>query len=211
VLLSDSNLGWAGLRATLESTGDVEVVLHATNPQQALSAVSGAHPDVILAAHELAGASMVPLLAEISRTSPDCRIVIVAERLDPACLLELGEAGATGFLLWEEMSWETLQHSLTAVLSGDALICSPAAAQALWSALTPVPAGPEVELTEREMAILRDLAAGRSQKEIAAAEGLSQRTLARALASLMHKLDAQTTFLLGLRAARFGLLRQSDD
>ena len=132
-----------------------------------------------------------------------------ASRLNPAELSALNELGVVGYLLWGDLAPETLPHCLATMLIGKAVLRTRSVAAAFagaWSC-SPRPCGDRVRLTEREQAVLRRLAEGLTHEEIAQLEPLSLRTVDRIVATLEAKLDAPSQFVLGLKAAQFGLLR----
>jgi DNA-binding NarL/FixJ family response regulator len=112
------------------------------------------------------------------------------------------------YLLWRDLSSEALRHCLAAVITGDVVVASQAAAAAFLAAQRRAslafPAA--VPLTAREQVVLRRLAEGLTHKEIAVAEGLSRRTVELTAARLAARLEASPPFVLGMQAARLGLL-----
>lgn len=207
LLVSASDLGWVGLRAILESTPGIAVAGHATHAAEAIDAARILQPDVLLTAPELDGAFVLPLLQTLSAICSACRVIVVAERLSSEQLTALLDAGIAGYLLWDDLEWETLRHALAAVLSGQVMVCSASATEALREAIHHSgPTVTAVPLTVRESAVLTHLAAGRTQREIAEIERVSPRTLARIVTSLMRKLDAESPFMLGVQAVRAGVL-----
>lgn len=93
-------------------------------------------------------------------------------------------------------------------MAGDVVVGTPTVAQA-FIATQCRPAQPRpgaLQLTARERAVVRRLAAGLSHKEIATVEGMSPRTVDRIVADLYEKLDAPTAFALGVKAAQLGLV-----
>ena len=135
--------------------------------------------------------------------------MLFAASFDPGDLAALTDVGLAGYLLWSDLTCETLRYCLSAVIAGDIMVGSGAVGRTFietqCGAVPPREA--PVRLTEREQAVLQRLAEGLTQKEIAATEGISATTVKRTIAKLEAKLDAPNQFVLGVKAARLGLVR----
>ncbi len=208
LLIPGNEVGWTDVRTTLRAMTTVRVVGEATDADDVLRLVADAPPRVILAAKTVGGAPTLPLLTEIRRHAPATRLLIFASHYTTAELAAFAALVTSGCLLWSDLTVPVLRDCLAAVLEGDVHISSQSAVDAFMETVRdPARLHPaEIYLTERERAVLRHLAAGRTQKQIAGAEGMSERTVKRIVASLEEKLDVPSQFSLGVRAAQLGLV-----
>lgn len=209
LLIPLDDCGWAEVRLALAALPGVGVIGEATSVSHGIELAMLLQPDLIIAAAELEGAALLPRLSELHRTvCARSAIVLLASRLRSDDLAAVTDVDIAVYLLWSDLSSEALRHCLAAVITGDVVVASQAAAAAFLAtqrrASLAFPAA--VPLPAREQVVLRRLAEGLTHKEIAMAEGLSQRAVERAVARLAAKLDAVTPFVLGMQAARRGLL-----
>jgi DNA-binding NarL/FixJ family response regulator len=209
LLIPSDDCGWAGVRLALAAWPDLRVIGEATTAAHGVELALLLQPDIIIAAAELEGTAMLPLLSELHRTAcARSTIILLASQPRPADPAAIERVEIAGYLLWSDLSTEALRYCLAAVITGDVVVISQAVATALLAERQrgsgahsePVP------LTARKRMVLRCLAEGRTHKEIAVAEGLSPRTVERTVARLEQKLGAPTQFVLGMKAAQLGLL-----
>jgi DNA-binding CsgD family transcriptional regulator len=108
--------------------------------------------------------------------------------------------GISAQLLWEELSLTALSHLIAGLLSSDITMTSRTLVDRC------VPARQQIQLSERELTILRHLAEGLTYKEIAQVERLSRRTVARLVGALEVRFQASTLFTLGQKVEQYGIL-----
>jgi len=121
-------------------------------------------------------------------------------------LIALGQIGVRGYLLWHGIDRACLCHALASVLDANLCVASPAAVQVLvppeyW----PVPWRNEARFSQAERAVLRGLAAGLTEKQIAQDEAMSLRTVERVISSLEGRLEAPSLYVLALKVRDIGL------
>jgi DNA-binding NarL/FixJ family response regulator len=207
LLITSPEMGWAELHAALRTLEDVQVVGEVTTAHQAIELASRLRPDVILSAARVDGVSARPLLLDLQRRGePASKIIVFAGRLDPDLFAAVDNLRLSGYLLWSDLSAEALPHVLAAVMAGDVVVGTPTVARAFIDTLCrPTRARPGApRLSVHEQAVLRRLAEGLTYDEIATAEQLSERTVARIVADLREKLEAPTNFMLGMKAVELG-------
>jgi len=174
-------------------------------------------PEVVITAPRTPELPVHELLPALRRACPTALLLVVAEAAMEDDLTALAASGIdryAGYLLWDDLSTETLRQCLGAVAGGDVLTVSRAVAQEFLhtppSAARPGLGALALDLTPQERAVLDCLADGRSASEITRALDISLRTLRRITAALHAKLDAPSLFTLGARAAALGLLHEED-
>jgi two-component system nitrate/nitrite response regulator NarL len=209
LLIRSNDCGWADLQLALSEMNDVQVVGEATDVPRGLELAMLLQPDIIIAAAELDGASLLLPLADLHRTAcSKSKIIVLASHLRYDHFVAIDDIRIVGHLLWSDLSSESLRHSLQAAIGGDVVVVSRPVAKAFIEARRrdSQASKERVKLTKRERTVLGRLALGDSQKEIAVAEGIGLRTVERIVTGLETKLGAPTPFVLGMRAAQWGLL-----
>ncbi len=181
VIAEDQTLLRGALAAVLALEPDMDVVAEAHDGEEALAQVETHMPDLLLTDIEMPRLSGIDLAAKVrERMGDTVRIMIVTTFARPGYLRRALEAGVTGYVLKDSPS-DDLAAAIRTVAQGGRAI-APELAQAAWS--TPDP------LTGRERDVLRLAEAGRTNKDIAQALGLSAGTVRNYLASAGEKLGA---------------------
>ncbi|MDQ2896934.1 MAG: response regulator transcription factor [Actinomycetota bacterium] len=179
----------AGFRAVLEATGDIEVVAEAGTGEQALTAVAQHSPDVVLMDIRMPGMDGI----EATRRLPRSRVLILTTFGLDQYILEALRAGASGFLLKDAPTQEVVA-AVRAVAAGDAVLSAAVTRQLLDQVARRLPVAVSRQadelqrLTVREQEVLRMLAAGLSNAEIAEALIVSEATVKSHVSSLLGKL-----------------------
>jgi DNA-binding NarL/FixJ family response regulator len=205
LLIPSQDVGWADLRATIQAMEGIQVVGEARACDEALSLAAALHPGVVLAAPSVQGCSTVSLITRLSQADdPPDTIVVLSPRMDSTQAIAFSRAGADGFLLWQDLSTDTLPKCLSVLATGTFMVGSRAYAQAILDAGRSPTASDG--LTNRERQLLRRLADGLTESEVARAEYLSVRTVRRGITDVRRKLRAPSMFVLGMLADRMRLL-----
>lgn len=205
-LLTSDEVGWIGVRTTLQSLPGVCVLGEARDAGQLHRLLAHQIPDVLLAATVIAGHSTLPLLAGVRRRrSAATKILLFATRVEPADLRACAALGVAGYLIWDELSCADLRRSLETVLTTDLVVSCPALARAFLAASGEGAADTRLDrLTEHEQLVLGLLVGGRTHKAIAKATGLSLRTVERIVTRLEDEFDVSSAGELIWTVARLG-------
>jgi DNA-binding NarL/FixJ family response regulator len=206
VIADDQPLMRAGFRAVLEASGEMEVVAEAADGNAAVAAARRHRPDVVLMDIRMPELDGI----EATRRLPGQRVLILTTfGLDDLIIAAL-RAGASGFLLKDAPTDQVLD-AVRAVAAGDAVL-SPAVTRRLLDqvgrrlpAAVSRDAGLEA-LTEREREVLRMLAAGLSNQEIAQALVVSEATVKSHVSSLLGKLGLRDRVQAVIFAYETGLI-----
>ncbi len=197
VVADDHAVVRAGITGVLAATPEFEVVAEAATGVEAIELVRRHAPQVVVLDISMPGMSGLEAAATLRAGSPELRILILSVHDHPEYVMESVRAGANGYLRKDAEPRE-LRDAIRAVARGDAYY-SPAVARQLSAALrgeTPVePGNPRARLeavTRRERDVLLGVTRGQTNKEIAAALGLSPRTVESYRESLMRKLGIYT-------------------
>ena len=197
-----------GLKALLTAEADMEVVGEAENGQQAVALTRKLSPDVVVM--DLAMPLMNGLSAtrEILKTVPSARILVLSSYSDDECVKALMEAGAMGYLMKQTASNE-LVEAIRHTRRGNQVF-SPAIRQRLRSqkAGSFMEGGNVSVLTAREMQVLKLIAGGGSNKEIATELDISIKTVEKHRQQVMNKLNIHEVAGLTRYAIAHGLVEQ---
>ena len=201
-----------GLKLLLELEPDLTVAAEAADGEQALEAYARVLPDVVLMDIRMPGMDGVEATRRIMARWPHAKIIILTT-FDDEYVFEGLRAGAVGYLL-KAVSGEELARAIRTVAAGGALI-DPSVTRKVVEAFTrmkpptpsPSPSAALVEpLTEREMEVLRLLAEGLSNREIATRLYLAEGTVKNYVSSILGKLGARDRTQAALRARELGLI-----
>lgn len=190
ILLADDHaMLRQGLALLIDSQPDMCVVGQAANGREAVTLASLEKPDVVVldvSMPELGGAQAAE---EIAAVSPKSRVVALTRHSDPSYVRRLMGAGARGYVL-KKSAADTLITAIRTVVQGGSYVEPQLAGALLQRAFSQAPVARETvpELSMREEEVLRSIAWGRSNKEIAADLGLSIKTVESYKAAALEKL-----------------------
>jgi DNA-binding NarL/FixJ family response regulator len=193
-----------GLVASLEDEADMCVAGAVGSAEEALDAVAAARPDVVLLDLELPGLGGIEAIPRLAAARPEAGIIVLTAYDADERVLGAVRAGACGYVL-KGAPVEEIARAIRAVHGGGSYLVSPVAAKVLARLRS---AGRTTILSARERTVLREVAAGRSTKQIARALGITERTVKFHVASIMNKLGAGNRAQAVAEAARRGLLER---
>jgi len=179
-----------GLKLLVDGEADMEVVAEAGNGTEALQKARDAKPDVVVMDISMPGMNGLAATRALKKEQPDAVIVTLTRHADDAYLQELLRAGASGYVLKRSAPTELLQAIRGAAAGGqyvDSTLTARVTAGFIGREKRAKKAASQ--LSEREEAVLRLIAAGYSNKEIAAQLELSVKTVETHKANAMRKLD----------------------
>jgi two-component system response regulator NreC len=174
VLADDHVVVRAGLRMLLETVPGWEVVAESGDADSARRQVHGHHPDVLILDLTMPGGSSLAILPRLRNESPDTRVLILTMEADPVIARHALAAGAAGYVLKEAADTE-LVGAVRRVAAGGSYL-DPTLGAALAATSQPAQV-PPAQLSERELEVLRLIALGHTNTEIAETLYLSVRTI----------------------------------
>lgn len=207
LVADDQQIVRAGLAALLDAQEGIEVVATASNGREAVDEGRRLRPDVCLLDIRmpvLDGVEVTRLLAGPEVADPLAVVVITTFDLDENVYAALG-AGARGFLL-KDAGPELLAQAVRAAAAGDALIDPSVTVRLLSRFASAAPPTPAAPLTERELSVLRLVAQGSTNAEIAADLHLGASTVKTHLAAIMAKTDTRNRVEVARWAYQAGIL-----
>lgn len=202
VIADDHAVVRQGLTMFLEMDGDFEIVGEATNGKEAIELVKELQPDIVLMdllMPTMSGLEAIPIIRE---QFPDVEIIALTSVLDNGSVVKAVRAGAIGYLLKDTQSDELIR-SIKAAASGQVQL-SPQAAAMLMQEVR-APESPEM-LTERELDVLRLIAVGKSNREIADTLFLGEKTVKTHVSNILSKLNMNSRTQAALYAVKIGLV-----
>ena len=205
VLVDDHAVVRSGLRLLLDGQEDIEVVGEAGNAKDAIFRARALKPDVILLDVVMPGESGIEVLPNLLKESPDTNVLVLSMQDDPSYVREAFAAGASGYVLKEAADAEVV--AAVREIAGGGRYVHPALGARMVAADAQERAAAEADpLSEREREVLRLLALGHTNQEIAEQLYLSVRTAESHRAHIMQKLRLSTRAELVRYALSHGLL-----
>jgi DNA-binding NarL/FixJ family response regulator len=214
ILIADEHsLFRDAVRRVLTTNGEFEVVAEARDSMEAVITAERTRPDVVVVDATLPNGDGVRAVRLIRERVPDARVVVLSDCGDVDVLADAVEAGAAGYLL-KGAPRADIFAAVRVVAAGGSLLAPVAASTVLRRVRGaagdqpgPGPAAAAPALTPRERAVLEHLARGLANKQIAAALGVSERTVKFHVSSVFAKLGASNRTEAVARAAQAGLVR----
>jgi len=186
LLVDDHPVVRQGLRALLSTQDGIEVVGEADDGEAAVAAAERLSPDVVLMDVVMPGMDGIEALRRIGERRPQTRVVMLTSYADERRAMEAVDAGASGFLL-KDASPRDVAAAIRAAHRGEAVLHPSGAAKLLAERRRPPAA--HADLTARELEVLRLIARGLQNKQIAAQLHVSEKTVKTHVSAILRKLD----------------------
>lgn len=206
VIADDHAVVRAGLRMVLDAEDGIEVVAEAGDVETAGRAVRAYHPHVLVLDLNMPGEPSLEAIPRFVEQLPETAIVVLTMQQDPAFAREALRAGARGYVLKEAADAELVQ-AVRMAREGRTYLNPELGAR---MAAEPPPSGPPDGLTKRELEVLRMIALGHTNAEIAAQLYLSVRTVESHRAHIQQKVRRSTRAELVRYALDHRLIEQGD-
>lgn len=210
VLVDGHGLFRDGLREVLEAADDsLRVVGEASDGAEAVAVVVSTAPDVVLIDLDMPGMPSVEAVRKLAAVAPLSRLLVLSGSAQEGEVVEVVLAGAQGYLP-KDAAVDEIVAGVHTVARGESLLSPSVAAQLLEHIRSQAPASPEAaeqiaELTPREVEVLRLMAGGMENTEIAEALFISPRTAKNHVASILEKLHLQNRIQAAVFAVRQGI------
>jgi DNA-binding NarL/FixJ family response regulator len=206
LLVDDNDLFRQGLRTLLEEEL-VDVVGEARTGAEALGEIGSLAPDVVVMDLNMPGMSGVEAIRQMAATTPLARVLVLTASHEDADVVDAVMAGACGYLL-KDSSIDELLAGIRAAANGESLI-SPAIAAKVLQLMRTGGAQPEEAtlsmLTDREMQVLKLIAGGQDNAQIAGELHISPKTVKNHISNILMKLQIENRIQAAVLAVRSGL------
>ena len=202
LIVDDHSVVRQGLKMFLGLDPELEVVGEAADGAEGVKQAKALNPDVVLMDLLMPVMDGITAIGILRRELPDTEVIALTSVLEDSSVIGAVRAGAIGYLLKDTESDE-LCRAIKAAAAGQVQLSPKAAARLMREVRAPD--SPEA-LTERETEVLRLLAQGRSNKEIAAALTIGEKTVKTHVSNILSKLNVPSRTQAALYAVRIGLV-----
>jgi DNA-binding NarL/FixJ family response regulator len=198
-----------GLRTFLDSREGIEVVGEAGDGETAVAAVEQQKPDVVLMDLVMPGLGGLAAIRLIRARAPDTRVVVLTSFASDDQVIPAVQAGAAGYLL-KDVEPAGLEAAIRLVHEGEALLDPQIAGRVMEEVARPSPVSDLSSLTPREREVLGLLARGLSNRQLADALVVSEKTVKTHVSNILMKLGVHDRTQAALLAVREGLVDASE-
>lgn len=211
LLVDDQALFREGLNTLLSVRDDIEIVGEADNGEEAIHIAAQTNPDVILMDLRMPVLDGVAATRHLTKIQPDSRIIVLTTFDDDEHIFDGLRAGAVGYLL-KDVSSDKLVEAIRAAAGGQSFLHPSVAAKVIseftrvTSPRSPAPSPLVEPLSNRELEVLQQVAAGASNKEIAARLFIAEGTVKNHLTNILGKLGVRDRTQAALKAKELGLI-----
>lgn len=207
LIVDDHEVIAEGLKVLIGAAPDIRVVGLAHDAAAGLRLAADARPQVILLDHHLPDRPGTEIIGELRRLAPDGAVVMLTSDDADEVLANAFEAGAAGYLLKTRAAGDVIS-AVRSAAAGEMLVSEATLARLLRHEKTRAARQAQVttSLTERELDVLRGLAAGLDTKAIAERFGLTVSTVRTYVQVILRKLDAHSRLQAVMRAHERGML-----
>jgi len=207
LLVDDHPLFRKGMRALLESVGDIEVVAEAASGREAIERALEVQADVVLMDLQMPDGGGLTATRRLAQDLPEARVLVLTMFDDDESVFAAMRAGARGYLMKEADEDEVLR-AIRAVAEGEAIFSAPIATRLIdyfSAAQAVVPKQRFPQLTDREREILALISHGETNAQIAERLGISLKTVRNHVSNIYNKLQVVDRAQAALRARDAGL------
>jgi two-component system, NarL family, response regulator LiaR len=210
ILVDDHKIVRQGVRAYLHTLADIEVVAEADSGAAAVAAVAQHQPDVVLMDLEMPGeVDGIAATRQIRKQRPETQVIVVTSHHQDEYIFPAVRAGAISYLL-KDVEPDELADAIRKAARGEAVLDARVAARILLElqGLRQDEVNPFTELSEREFDVLRLIAAGKSNLEIAEALVIGESTVKTHIHNVLKKLHLDDRTQAAIYAWKEGIVRR---
>ncbi|MEU8571421.1 response regulator transcription factor [Streptomyces pathocidini] len=204
LLVDDHQVVRRGLRTFLEVQDDIEVVGEAADGDEGVARAEELRPDVVLLDVKMPGTDGIEALRRLRALDNPAKVLVVTSFTEQRTVVPALRAGAAGYV-YKDIDPDALAGAIRSVHAGHVLLQPEVAGALLAEEETPGGQGRGGTLTEREREVLVLIADGRSNREIARALVLSEKTVKTHVSNILMKLDLADRTQAALWAVRHGV------
>lgn len=204
MIVDDHAIVREGLTTLLSEEADIEVVGEARDGVDALTRIGRLQPDVVLMDLVMPEMDGIAATIQIRQKYPDCQVLVLTSFAEDQRVMDAIQAGAIGYLLKDVLKADLLR-AIHAAARGEPTLHPEAQRQLMQQVITPPPPNLLETLTEREMDVLRHIAQGHSNKEIAGDLHLTEGTVKGYVSTILGKLQVADRTQAALYAVKHGV------
>ncbi len=213
LLVDDHKIVRQGVRAYLHTLKDIRVVGEADSGAAAVSAVEQHHPDVVLMDLEMPGdLDGIAATRQIRKLHPETQVIVITSHHQDEYIFPAVRAGAISYLL-KDVEPDELADAIRKAAQGEAVLDSRVASRIIQElqGIRKDEVNPFTELSDREFEVLRLIAAGKSNAEIAETLVIGESTVKTHIANLLRKLHLDDRTQAAVYAWRQGIVQRGKD
>ena len=210
LLVDDHKIVRQGVRAYLHTLADIQVIAEADSGASAVAAVEQHHPDVVLMDLEMPGdMDGIAATRQIRKLRPETQVIVVTSHHQDEYIFPAVRAGAISYLL-KDVEPDELAGAIHKAANGEAVLDSRVASRLVLElqGLRRDEINPFTELSEREFDVLRLIAAGKSNAEIAETLVIGESTVKTHIGNLLKKLHLEDRTQAAVYAWQEGIVRR---
>jgi two-component system, NarL family, response regulator LiaR len=209
LLVDDHNMVRIGLKAFFNTLGDIQVVGEASNGDEAVRLVGELVPDVVLMDLIMPGMDGVEATRQVRKISPHTQVIVVTSYHEDEHIFPAIRAGALSYVL-KDIDPDDLAEAVRRASAGEAVLAPRVAARLVKEMHGQRSEGvnPFNELTDREMDVLKQIAAGKNNHEIAEALVISEKTVKSHVTNILNKLHLVDRTQAAVYAWQAGIVRK---
>ncbi|TVY05551.1 response regulator [Paenibacillus cremeus] len=205
LLVDDHEMVRIGLAAVLSTEDDIEVVGEASSGQEGIRLALEYKPDVVLMDLVMEGMDGIETTRRLLAQHPNCKVIVLTSFIDDEKIYPVIEAGAFSYLLKTSRAAEIAQ-AIRSAMKGQSVLESQVASKLMNRFRQPKQiAQPHEELTEREMEVLRLIAAGKSNQDVADELFIGVKTVKFHVTNILAKLGVEDRTQAAIYAFKHGL------
>lgn len=210
LLVDDHNMVRMGLKAYIDTLPDIEVIGEAGNGVEALRLVGDLAPDVVLMDLLMPEMDGVEATRQLKKISPSTQVIVLTSYHEDEHIFPAIRAGALSYVL-KDIDPDVLADTIRRARAGEAVL-NPRVAARMDKEISGArlqDVNPFQELTEREMDVLRQVAAGKNNREIAGELSISEKTVKTHITNILSKLHLADRTQAAVYAWQEGIVRRS--
>lgn len=212
LLVDDHKIVRQGVRAYLQTLADIQVVAEADSGSAAITAVEQNQPDVVLMDLEMPGdIDGIAATRQIRKLRPETQVIVVTSHHQDEYIFPAVRAGAISYLL-KDIEPDELAAAIRKAAQGEAVLDSRVASRIVQElqGLRKDDVNPFTELSEREFEVLRLIAAGKSNAEIAETLVIGESTVKTHISNILKKLHLDDRTQAAVYAWQQGIVRRGE-
>lgn len=204
LLVDDHEMVRIGLSAVLGTEEDFELVGEASNGEEGIRLARQYKPDVVLMDLVMDGMDGIESTRRLLKELPNCKVIVLTSYIDDAKIYPVIEAGAFSYLLKTSRAHE-IASAIRAAVKGQPVLEAQVASKIMNRFRKPAESLPHEELTEREMEVLKLIAKGKSNQEVADELMIGVKTVKFHVTNILAKLGVEDRTQAAIYAFKHGL------
>lgn len=209
LLVDDHNMVRLGLKAYFSTIPDIQIIGEVSNGKDALEFVTQRPPDVVLMDLIMPEMDGVEATRQVKKASPRTQVIVLTSYHEDEHIFPAIRAGALSYVL-KNIDPDDLAHAIRRAHAGEAVLNPNVASRVVkeMQGIRPETVNPFRELTDRELEVLRQIASGKNNQEIAELLVISEKTVKTHITNILNKLHLSDRTQAAVYAWQEGIIRR---